>query len=721
MTESEVPGEGAETPTQGQPSEQPAQTEPPKAETQGAQPPEKHTTFREWGLDPAIQQALDEMGFEVPMEVQHTIYDRVVEGRDLMVQSRTGSGKTAAYGIPIAQLIQPGTQGVQALVLSPTRELALQVSQELGKICAYRNVQVVPIYGGAPMGRQIDALKAGAQIVAGTPGRVLDHIRRGTLKTEGVRILVLDECDEMLSMGFLEEIEKIIAELPPKEQRQTLLFSATIPEEIDRIGRRHLKAAEKVVLSADFVGVHEIAHRYYLVSGLGRTRDLLRVIEFEQPDSAIIFCNTREDTAMVATFLQRNGFEAEAISSDLTQSDRERVMGRMRDREKGLKFLVATDIAARGIDISDLSHVINYTFPESPEVYIHRTGRTGRAGKSGVAISLIGPREIGSFYYLKLLYKIKPEERELPSELEMRTRREGERYQRLAEDHPGDPGDEWRSLARRVWQSPEGERLVAAIIKRAIEGERPQRIVERVVVREEPREERPRREERERERDRGPRRDERRDRDRERGRDERRDARGRDRDRGGRDRDRGREERPRRPAPPAAAPQTPAGGGEVEGGGAKAGTGPLPETAGREFWEAWVDEKTQPGYNGPPDAGGPPPLAPAPTGAGEERAEGERRDRGDRDRRPRREEPASEPGMTRLYVNVGKREGITQEDLTQLVTEAAPDAASSLGRIVVLGTHSYVSVKDEVAQQVAAALTGRKVGDREVVAEPARR
>jgi ATP-dependent RNA helicase DeaD len=299
------------------------------------------------------------------------------------------------------------------MILAPTRELALQVAAEMTRIVANKNLTVAPIYGGAPMGRQIDALKAGAQIVAGTPGRVLDHIRRGTLKTDRIHLLVLDECDEMLSMGFQEEIEKINNELPAKDRRQTLLFSATIPEEIERIGKKHMRAYEKLILTDGYVGVHQIQHQFYMVSGLGRTRELLRVIELEQPESAIIFCNTREDTNLVAQFLRREGYDAEAISSDLAQNDRERVMGRMRD--KNLRFLVATDIAARGIDISDLAYVINYTFPESAEVYVHRTGRTGRAGKSGTAISLIGPREIGALYYLRLIYKIRPEEREFPT------------------------------------------------------------------------------------------------------------------------------------------------------------------------------------------------------------------------------------------------------------------------------------------------------------------
>ena len=312
---------------------------------------------------------------------------------------------------------------MQAIVLLPTRELALQVAAELAKICAYRQITVVPVYGGAPMGRQVEQLRAGGQIVCGTPGRVLDHLRRGTLRLDRVRCAVLDECDEMLSMGFQEDIEAILEKTPA--ERQTLLFSATVPEGIQRLSRRYLRNPEFLKLSADYIGVHEIKHLYYSIPAIHRETELLRILAFEEPKSAIIFCNTREETGRVAEFLRQHGHDAEAISSDLSQSDRERVLGRM--RAGGIKFLVATDVAARGIDIENLSHVFNYTFPESPEIYVHRTGRTGRAGRQGTAVSLIGPTEVGSFYYLKLLYKIKPDERALPSEAEIRSHREGER------------------------------------------------------------------------------------------------------------------------------------------------------------------------------------------------------------------------------------------------------------------------------------------------------
>jgi ATP-dependent RNA helicase DeaD len=715
----------------------------PKTTTPDSAPPAKLASFDDMGLDPSVKQALDDMGFTMPMEVQTAVYGPVMAGKDIMVQSRTGSGKTAAFGIPIAQKLQPGSQGVQVLCLAPTRELALQVAQEMTRIVAYRNLQVVPVYGGAPMGRQIELLKAGAQIVAGTPGRVLDHIRRGTLKTSQIRTLVLDECDEMLSMGFQEEIEKIINELPGKEERQTLLFSATIPEDIERIGKRHMRAYEKLSLTDGYIGVHQITHQFYLVSGLGRTRDLLRVIEFEKPESAIIFCNTRDDTAIVAQFLRREGYDAEAISSDLTQADRERVMGRM--REKNLRFLCATDIAARGIDISDLPYVINYTVPESAEVYVHRTGRTGRAGKSGAAISLVGPREIGALYYLKLLYKIRPEEREFPSERELRTRREAERYAKIAEEVVEDAGEEFASLARRVIQSAEGERIVAAILKRVLEGaptilrdraaearaqakadaeaeqrqtrsaKEPERI-ERAPRREPMgdrggrRGDRPERGERRDARpERGPRRDSRSDRPERAERPERGDR----PERAEREQRADRPERAPRP-PRADRPAKP----ELT-----AADAPPPGGENREFWEAWADEKTRSDQK----------ASEAAAAAGEQLAQrhrlpgidprpeprAEAAEGGERERRPRAERIEDPAGSVRLYLNVGKREGLRAEDVQGMF--AASDLTQGLLRVTVRDTHSYAAVKEEHAEAAINALRGKKVGERELVVERAKR
>ena len=428
--------------------------------------PAEPAHFEDWKLAPTLMRALGDMGYDRPMPVQEAVFETLTEGDDLMVQSKTGSGKTAAFGIPIAQMLSDGKKGVQSLILAPTRELALQVAKEIEKLVIHMDVAVVPIYGGAPIGPQIKKLEAGGQIVAGTPGRVLDHIRRGTMDTSGIRMLVLDECDEMLSMGFQEEIENIVSTLPAKEKRQTMLFSATIPKEIERIGRRHMREPKMLTLSSDSVGAELIDHYYYVVSGMARNRDLLKLMKAEKPDSAIIFCNTRDETNTVARYLRKNGYDSEALSSDLSQADRERVMGRMRD--KNLNFLVATDIAARGIDISELSHVINYTFPSSPEVYVHRSGRTGRAGKEGTALSLVGPREIGAFYYLKLIYKIIPTERDLPNADEMAAIEEGELYERVIAMLEGDARKEHIALARRLWQSNEGERVVALLLQRLL-------------------------------------------------------------------------------------------------------------------------------------------------------------------------------------------------------------------------------------------------------------
>lgn len=351
---------------------------------EAAAPP---ASFADLGLPREVAAALDDMGYFSPTPVQSAVYQKVMEGKDLMVQSRTGTGKTTAFGLPIVSAVETGRRAPQAIILTPTRELALQVSRELGMLSKHKGLAVETIYGGAPIGKQIDALRQGVHVVVGTPGRVLDHIGRRTLDLKGVRFFVLDECDEMLSMGFLEDIERIAQHVP--KDRQTLLFSATMPDEVRRYSKRQMREPEHVALSSGNISVEEIHHAYYIVSGVARARDLLRILAHENPESAIIFCNTRDETGMVARFLQKQGLDAEALSSDLSQSDRERVMKRM--KAKNLRFLVATDVAARGIDVEEITHVINFDAPEDRDTYVHRTGRTGRAGASGVAASFILP------------------------------------------------------------------------------------------------------------------------------------------------------------------------------------------------------------------------------------------------------------------------------------------------------------------------------------------
>ena len=365
-----------------------------------------------------------------------------------MVQSRTGSGKTAAFGIPFANgIVNAEDKFVQAIILLPTRELALQVAAELARSAPTAASRSSPSTAArrwdgrssscARAARSSAARRAACSITCGAERCDLDR----------VRCAVLDECDEMLSMGFQEDIETILEQTPA--ERQTLLFSATVPEGIQRLARRFLRNPEypeavgrlrqraRDPARLLFDPRHPARDGAAAHPGLrgARSRPSSSATRARRPAASPSSCASK-------------GHDAEAISSDLSQTDRERVLGRM--RAGGIKFLVATDVAARGIDIENLSHVFNYTFPEAPEIYIHRTGRTGRAGRKGTAISLIGPTEVGSFYYLKLLYKIKPEERSLPSEAEIRSHREGERVQVLRRALEGDPGSEWRALARRL-------------------------------------------------------------------------------------------------------------------------------------------------------------------------------------------------------------------------------------------------------------------------------
>jgi ATP-dependent RNA helicase DeaD len=425
-------------------------------------PTPQPVTFQAIPLSLPVRRAVDELGYHHPTPVQLAVYAPASKGRDLVVQARTGTGKTAAFGLPIVDaLVRTDQPSVQVLVLCPTRELALQVKREVTALGKYREVAVVSVYGGAPMPRQIEEIRAGAQVVVGTPGRVLDHLERGTLDPKGIKVLVLDEADEMLSMGFLPQITDILSALPPNPQ--TLLFSATLPNAILRMAQTRLREPEFVTLSGDQVGALEIQHIVYLNHG-DRLANLVSVIETENPESAIIFCNTKDETKRAAAHLQAQGYDADWLNADLPQKDRERVMAAT--REGRLRFLVATDVAARGIDISHLTHVINHEFPESPENYIHRTGRTGRAGRTGTAISLVSPANIGNLYMMRLTYGIRAIERQLPSQRELATRSEMDLVDMFVSafaSRPQHPGD--LSLARRLLTHEQAEKVIAGLLR----------------------------------------------------------------------------------------------------------------------------------------------------------------------------------------------------------------------------------------------------------------
>ncbi|MFK7987810.1 MAG: DEAD/DEAH box helicase [Sandaracinaceae bacterium] len=429
-------------------------------EASEAAAPPAPPTFADIGLSPEVLRAVDDMGFTHPTPVQAAAYAPAKEGHDLIVQARTGTGKTAAFGLPLVDGLVDVDGGPQVLILAPTRELALQSAREIGRLGVNRKMKTCAVYGGAPIERQVRELDAGAQIVSGTPGRVLDHLKRGTLDGSALKILVLDEADEMLSMGFARELNAIVALLPT--QRQTMLFSATLDGAVERMAKRILKEPTRLGLSSVAVGEKSVTHYCYLIPGVVKDQTLVRILEQEDPESAIIFCNTKVATERCANALKAAGYNADWINGDLAQSDRERVLRNA--REGKLRFMVATDVAARGIDISHVTHVINYDFPENIEAYIHRTGRTGRAGRTGTAIALVQAQDLGSLYYLRLQYGIFPIERSLPTTGEMQTRREIDRIELLSEAFPKEPSEMDRAVARRLLTHPDAERLLGGLV-----------------------------------------------------------------------------------------------------------------------------------------------------------------------------------------------------------------------------------------------------------------
>lgn len=368
------------------------------------------TTFGEIVLSKKVLAAVSDMGFEEPSPIQSKTIPLVLEGHDVIGQAQTGTGKTAAFGIPTIERIADGSRQIQALVLTPTRELAIQISEEFTKIGKYKRVKTLPIYGGQSIDRQIRALKYGVQIVIGTPGRLLDHIRRNTIKLDSVKTLILDEADEMLDMGFVDDIEAILERLPA-EGRQTLLFSATMPAPIAKLAGRYMNNPQKVSISRENLTVPLIDQVYYETRE--KLEGLCRVLDVEETGKLIIFCRTKKGVDDLVASLQARGYMSDGLHGDLSQSQRDRVMKKF--REGKLEILVATDVAARGIDIDDITHVVNYDIPQDHESYVHRIGRTGRAGKKGVAITFIEPREYRQLKLIERLAKTKVVRRQLPS------------------------------------------------------------------------------------------------------------------------------------------------------------------------------------------------------------------------------------------------------------------------------------------------------------------
>ncbi len=369
-------------------------------------------------LSPTIQAAVARAGWNELMPVQKQAIPYLLAGRDIMVQSRTGSGKTGAFVLPLLDRIDASRPTCQALVLTPTRELARQVESQAALLSGDGGVRTIAVYGGVAYGGQLKAFKEGAHLVVGTPGRILDHLLRRSLRLDDLRMFVFDEADRMLSMGFYPDMCRLETFLP-KRRLLGSMFSATFPPAVVSLARLFLRDPETLSLSHDHVHVTETDHVFYKVDPMSRERALLRIIETENPTSAIIFCARRSRVDFVAQVLQNFGYDAEPLSSDLSQSARERVLGKLRAGE--LRFLVATDVVARGIDIPALSHVIQFEPPEDAESYIHRAGRTGRAGETGRAITLVADFELIVIRAIKERYDFELEERELPTREDVST------------------------------------------------------------------------------------------------------------------------------------------------------------------------------------------------------------------------------------------------------------------------------------------------------------
>jgi len=380
--------------------------------------------FGDLGLADDVVRAIEALGYEEPSPIQQRAIPVMLEGHDLLGRAATGTGKTAAFALPIVSRLTPGparrNDEPRALVLVPTRELAMQVAESFGKYGRHRDIGCVAVYGGQPIGRQIDALRRGCHVVVATPGRTLDLLRKEALVLDGVNTVVLDEADEMLDMGFAEDLEAILDALP--EQRQTVLFSATMPPRIDKIARRHLRNPERITVESvhrdETALVRQVVYvvqRHHKITALGR------ILEVEAPEAAIVFCKTREAVDELSEKLNRSGRRAEALHGGMDQQHRDRVMNRMRNRT--VQLLIATDVAARGLDISHLSHVVNFDLPSAPEAYVHRIGRVGRAGRTGIAISLADPRERRLLQSIERTTRAPIESRPVPGPDDVRTHR----------------------------------------------------------------------------------------------------------------------------------------------------------------------------------------------------------------------------------------------------------------------------------------------------------
>ena len=434
---------------------------------------EFETTFADLGLKAPILEALNDLGYEKPSPIQAECIPHLLSGRDVLGMAQTGSGKTAAFSLPLLNNIDPDLRAPQILVLAPTRELAVQVAEAMTEFSKHmRGVNVVALYGGQRYDVQLRALRQGPQIVVGTPGRLLDHLKRGTLDLSKLSGLVLDEADEMLRMGFIEDVETIMAQIP--EGHQTALFSATMPEAIRRITRRFMKEPQEVRIQSSVTTRPDISQSYWSVYGMRKNEALVRFLEAEDFDAAIIFVRTKNATLEVAEALERNGYNSAALNGDMNQALREQTLERLKDGR--LDILIATDVAARGLDVERISLVVNYDIPMDSESYVHRIGRTGRAGRAGRALLFVENRERRLLRNIERTMKLTIPEAELPNAELLGKRRLEKFAAKVQQQLESSDLDQYRALLSQIQPVAEGEELdmetLAAALLKMAQGER---------------------------------------------------------------------------------------------------------------------------------------------------------------------------------------------------------------------------------------------------------
>ena len=425
-------------------------------------------SFENLGLSEETLKVIKRKGFEEPTPIQVKTIPAILAGdKDIVGQAKTGTGKTAAFGLPMIELLQEKSNKVQSLILTPTRELAIQVAEEINSLKGKKKLSIVPIYGGQSIDLQFRSLKKGVDIVVGTPGRILDHLRRGTLKLDKISFLVLDEADEMLNMGFLEDVSEIMESTGP--EKRTMLFSATMPKEIMQIAKKYMGEYDVMKVSKGQLTVSQTDQIYFEVSVADRFDALCRIIDMEEKFYGLVFCRTKVDTDSVGNHLIERGYDADSLHGDMSQSQREKILNKF--KRKLLNILVATDVAARGIDVQDLTHVINYALPQDPESYVHRIGRTGRAGKEGIAVTFITPSEYRKLQFIKRGAKTDIRKAMLPKVKDVIKAKKLRIMADLKDIIEIAPKSEYIKMSKELLEKNEPEDLLAAILQYTFQDE----------------------------------------------------------------------------------------------------------------------------------------------------------------------------------------------------------------------------------------------------------